>query len=136
CSFFIDQSCSMNQVASQSRSSGCVGRFPILPKLFAVATIPFPKWYCQTRFTMTRAVSVLFDEAIHWARVRRRPSKVSGIVFQAEGEVASLEPNTALRTPGTTASPGVASDPPARMRIAGTGPSRLTGNGLLALVEL
>ena len=44
CSFFSDQSAScMNQWASQSSSSGCVGRAPMWPKSLGVATRPSPK---------------------------------------------------------------------------------------------
>ena len=41
--------------ASQSSSSGCVGRSPCVPKSLGVATIPRPKWCCQSRLTITRA---------------------------------------------------------------------------------
>ena len=47
----------MNSTASQSSSCGCVGGSPILPKLSSVATMPRPKWWCQMRLTITRAVS-------------------------------------------------------------------------------
>ena len=43
--------------ASQSSSSGCVGLSPCRPKLFGERTMPRPKWYCQRRLTITRAVS-------------------------------------------------------------------------------
>ncbi len=46
---------SINSAASQSRSSGCVGRSPWTPKSLGVATIPRPRWCCQRRFTITRA---------------------------------------------------------------------------------
>ena len=73
CSFFSDQSAScMNQSASQSSSSGCVGRAPIWPKSLGVATSPSPKWCCQTRLTITRAVSGLSALAIQRASVSRR----------------------------------------------------------------
>ena len=51
--------CSTNSTASQSSSSGCDGGSPILPKLLGVRTMPSPKWCCQRRLTITRAVSGL-----------------------------------------------------------------------------
>ena len=63
----------MNSTASQSSSSGCVGCSPILPKLSSVATMPRPKWWCQMRLTMTRAVSGFCAEPSHSASARRRP---------------------------------------------------------------
>src|SRR5205807_6652667 len=42
--------------ASQSRSSGCVGSEPILPKSLAVSISPRPKWCCHNRLTITRLV--------------------------------------------------------------------------------
>src|SRR5436190_21460759 len=45
----------INSVASQSSSSGCVGGSPRLPKSLGVATMPRPRWCCQSRLTMTRA---------------------------------------------------------------------------------
>ena len=47
----------MNSMASQSSSSGCDGGVPCVPKSFSVSTRPRPKYCCQTRFTITRAVS-------------------------------------------------------------------------------
>ena len=51
-----DQPPSTNFLARKSRSSGCDGAAPILPKSDGVSTRPVPKWWCQTRLTMTRAV--------------------------------------------------------------------------------
>ena len=67
------QSPSMNSLASQSSNSGCVGCSPSLPKSFVLGTMPRPKWYCQTRFTNTRAVSGLSFDAIQSASTVRRP---------------------------------------------------------------
>src|SRR6476646_7851604 len=75
----------MNQVASQSISSGCVGRAPILPKLLGVATSPLPKCCCQTRLTITRAVSVFWRLAIQRARASRRPAVSSAIDHESDG---------------------------------------------------
>src|SRR4051812_17033970 len=69
----------MNSHASQSRSSGCVGRWPRVPKSFGVGTSPRPKWCCQMRLTMTRAVSGLLVLAIQSAKVARGLSGV-GVV--------------------------------------------------------
>ena len=41
---FMSQLRSMNSTASQSSSSGCVGCFPLRPKLNTVATSGLPKW--------------------------------------------------------------------------------------------
>ena len=61
------------RVASQSSNSGCVGRSPRRPKSLGVATMPWPKWCCQSRFTITRAVSGLSGCATHFASASRRP---------------------------------------------------------------
>ena len=53
---FTDHPLSMNWMANQSSNSGCVGGSPRVPKLEGVATIPLPKWCCQMRLTITRAV--------------------------------------------------------------------------------
>ena len=45
---------------------------PVLPKLLGVRTMPSPKWCCQMRLTMTRAVRGLLSEAIHSAKCLRR----------------------------------------------------------------
>ena len=60
---------SMNSTASQSNNSGCVGGFPLLPKLKTVGTSGFPKWRSQMWLMATRAVSGLSFAAIH-GRVR------------------------------------------------------------------
>src|SRR5438874_5845276 len=61
-----------NSYASQSSSSGCDGGSPIFPKLLGVRTMPSPKWCCQMRFTMTRAVRGFSDAVSHSANPRRR----------------------------------------------------------------
>src|SRR5438045_479791 len=50
----------MNSAASQSNNSGCEGIAPWVPKSFSVSTRPTPKYCCQTRFIVTRAVSGFF----------------------------------------------------------------------------
>src|SRR5262245_29740696 len=59
--------------ASQSSSSGFVGRLPMRPKSLAVATRPSPKWCCQIRLTITRAVNGFCLSVIQRASQRRRP---------------------------------------------------------------
>ena len=51
---------------------GASGRPPLRPKSLGVSTMPWPKWWCQRRLTITRAVSGLPGSAIHFARARRR----------------------------------------------------------------
>ena len=64
---------SVNFTASQSSNSGFVGGVPLRPKSLAVSTMPRPKWNCQIRFTMTRAVNGFSGLAIQLASVIRRP---------------------------------------------------------------
>ena len=59
--------------ASQSSSSGCDGGSPRTPKSLGVATIPRPKWCCQRRFTITRAVKGLLAPVSHAASAGGRP---------------------------------------------------------------
>ena len=58
-----------------------VGGKPVFPKSSGVGTIPLPKWYCQTRLTITRAVSGWSGLVIHSASARRRPAgpRVGGL---------------------------------------------------------
>ena len=44
----------------------------MLPKSLGVSTRPWPKWYCQMRLTITRAVSGLSGSVIHSASASRR----------------------------------------------------------------
>ena len=82
----------MNSSASQSSSSGCVGRSPSTPKSPGVSTSPRPKWCIQTRLTSTRATS-----GCRAARqvARRRPA----------GGRSSAAPG---RRPGSRARPAAA----------------------------
>ena len=59
----------MNSVASQSSRSGCDGGSPRKPKLSEVVTKPVPKYSCQIRLTVTRAVSGFSGEPIQRAKV-------------------------------------------------------------------
>ena len=69
---------SMNSTASQSSSSGCVGRAPCEPKSSDVSTIPRPNNCSQKRFTATRAVSGSSWLTSHRARPSRLGSASSG----------------------------------------------------------
>ena len=67
----VDHPCSIKSTASQSSNSGCVGRTPLAPKLSGVGTIGFPKTWCHTRLTHTRAVSGLRALPIDCANTSR-----------------------------------------------------------------
>ena len=71
CIAFTSQPLSMNSTASQSSSSGCTGNSPCAPKSSTVLTMPKPKYDCQKRFTVTRAVSGLARSTSQRARPRR-----------------------------------------------------------------
>ena len=62
-----------NSLASQLSRSGWVGFSPMKPKLFELRTMPRPKWCCQRRLAMTRAVIGLLPLATHSASTRRFP---------------------------------------------------------------
>ena len=114
------QLCSTNSIASQSSNSGCVGRSPRKPKSLAVATMPLPKWCCQSRLTITRAVSGLSFDAIQFASASRRP------VLLGTGSIvasAALPPGeTIVGKPGKTSSPRLASKPRSSRNVFGGGP--------------
>ncbi len=79
-----------NSVASQSSSSGCVGSSPIVPKSLGVATRPRPKWCCQSRLTITRAVSGWSGRTSHSASAVRRPvERVDGAATRAAAGIYS-----------------------------------------------
>src|SRR5262249_60636129 len=61
----------MNSVASQSSNSGWTGGSPCEPKSSAVLTMPWPKYICQKRLTVTREVNGGFGSTSHLASVRR-----------------------------------------------------------------
>ncbi len=86
-SVFKDQPSATKRAASRSRSFGCVGDSESMPKLFGVRTRPSPKCHCQTRLTMTRAVSGFAADATQraaragrsrneWA-VERHPQRIA-----------------------------------------------------------
>ena len=111
CSFLNDQPSSINVAASQSSNSGCVGSLPVPPKLFGLPAIAWPKCHCQTRFTITRAVSGFSLLVIHCANSVRRP------LFSEVTEALFSEPENRLNTPGLTSACGVSIEPPLRMWI-------------------
>ena len=106
CICFTDQPQRTNSEASQSSSSGCDGFPPLRPKSLGVSTRPLPKWPCQMRFTMTRAVSGFSGLAIQSASVRRRSCS-------AESRASCFVPST-LNTAGTTSSFGCSGSPRCR----------------------
>jgi len=59
------QPCSTSSLANQSSSSGCVGGFPLFPKLKTVGTSGFPKWRSHMWFIATRAVSGFSGSSSH-----------------------------------------------------------------------
>src|SRR5262249_50861893 len=86
---------------------GCVGFEPIAPKLLGVATMPRPKWNCQIRLTIDRAVTGLSARASQRANSRRLPPIASGIVLSSTV--------TQLKAPGVTGTVGENGAPPARI---------------------
>ena len=73
---------------------------PFLPKSLAVLTRPWPKWCCQIRLTMTRAVKGLSRLAIHSASSLRRlspsPSRLAGLEWAGD---RAQEPRLDLLAP-------------------------------------
>ena len=67
CIAFTDQPDSTNRAASQSSSAGFDGAFSARAEVVGVRTRPSPKWCCQIRLTITRAVSGLSGRASHSA---------------------------------------------------------------------
>ena len=67
-------------MASQSSSSGWLGRSPWVPKSSLVSTSPCPKYCSQMRFTVTRGVNGLFSSTSQ----RASPSRF-GIAFSGRG---------------------------------------------------
>ena len=95
--------------ASQSSSSGCVGGVPWVPKSFSVSTSPRPKYACQSRLTVTRAVSGFAGSTSQRARSSRF-GRVAGGSAAAAGRPGR---------PGATGSPLRVKSPPRwTMRLA------------------
>ena len=95
CIAFTSQPVRTNSVASQSSNSGCDGHSPCDPKSSVVFTIPVPKYICQKRFIVTRAVSGLAGSVSHLAKPRR----LFGAPAGSGGSTAG--------TPDSTFSPGL-----------------------------
>src|ERR1041385_1351104 len=72
CSFFNDHVVETSD-ASQSSKARFDGFSPVAPKSLGVPTSPRPKWYCHTRFTMTRAVRGFFGLINQAASADRLP---------------------------------------------------------------
>src|SRR5690606_9817039 len=75
CKDLTDHPLRKKRSASQSSSRGCVGFFPVAPKLLGLPAIALPKCHCQMRLTITRAVSVLSGLAIQFTKAVRRPER-------------------------------------------------------------
>ena len=94
-------------LASQSSSSGWLGRSPSRPKSLGVPTRPRPKWYCQTRLTITRVESGLSGRLSQRARASRRPvergAAGGGSIRAGAGSSTERNPGSigsCLRSPG------------------------------------
>ena len=105
--------------ASQSRSSGWLGRPPLRPKSLGVATSPRPKWYCHTRLAITRAGRGLAGAEIQAAnRLRRSASGASGISPRSASTAVMAEsPAGVMIAPGDVTLPR-------RRRAVGAGSMR------------
>ena len=79
-----------------------------MPKSLEVRTRPKPKWYCQTRLTITRVVSGLFGSVNQRASVTRRRD-----VVEPSGGAGNegCETTSTAGTPGPTTGPGLAAWP-------------------------
>ena len=86
------------RAASQSSSSGWLGRSPLVPKSLTVLTSPTPKWCCQSRLTRTLAVSGCSGET------SQRASRVRGSGRSA-GSSGSSSGTRMLGGRGPTGSP-------------------------------
>ena len=102
--------------AASRAARGGVGGSPSRPKSLAVPTRPRPKWYCQTRLTITRVVSGLSGWVSQLASAVRRPvgwrvggtGTVSGWPSRTV-RIAGLE-LAALRSPGIVVGGGDRAD--------------------------
>ncbi len=92
-----------NSVASQLRSSRCVGYSLWTPRSSEVRTSPVPKKCCHMRFVWTRAVSGWLPETSHCAK----PSRFRGASGGSGGRKAGVL--------NSTFSPGVVYSPRLRM---------------------
>src|SRR5687768_143860 len=78
--------------------------------------MPRPKWYCQMRLTITRAVSGLSFDAIQSARTVRRPLVLAPV---AGVGVTALPGVMTARRPGSTLAPGEWALPRTMADVAG-----------------
>ena len=89
----------------------------------AVATMPRPKWCCQSRLTITRAVSGLSGRRDP-LRQRQPPAGAVGSV--AIAAATGLPPGeTIAGKPGCTSAPVLASSPRSSRNVFGGGPGRV-----------
>src|SRR5262249_48796561 len=113
-----------NSLASQSSSSGCVGGVPRLPKLLVERTMPRPKWCCQTRLTITRAVSGLSLLAIQFANASRRPEVLAS---GPRSGITGAGGASTDKKPGSTSSPFACGLPRCSTNVlGGAGPASVT----------
>ena len=92
----------MNSTASQSSSSGCDGGSHWMPRSSLVATMPVPKYACQTRLTSDRAVVGDSRSTSQFANVSRSRLGAGGKRVQERGTpgvdgLARLEEIAALQ---------------------------------------
>ncbi len=122
CIALSDQSFSSKLAANQSSNSGCVGRFPVEPKLLGLPAIALPKCHCQIRLAITRLVSGFFGLAIQVAKAVRLPSTAST-------NCGSSWDARTLRPAGWTGSDGENGSPPASTQVCSISPSLIRFRG-------
>src|SRR6185369_7289517 len=106
----------LNSDASQSSNSGCVGDSPSWPKLLDDRTRPRPKWCCQIRLTITRAVRRLSGDVIQSARAVLRPEDfIAGVFAGMTGAAASK----IAGNPSSTLFPGTCGFPREKTNVSG-----------------
>jgi hypothetical protein len=109
------------RVVSQSSSSGCDGVSPSRPKSLELAASPRPKWYCQTRLTITAVERGLSG------RVSQRAARPAAGGAWGRGEGLDLR-RPSSRTVGNPGATGVS--PFFGMKTGGaSGPTSVTASG-------
>ena len=105
------------------------GGSPIVPKSLGVRTSPSPKWCCQTRLTITRAVSGFSGLASQRASVRRRRAGATSGRRERRLRRRPGPPARPARPRGRGPSPGrgAAGASPAASATARAGSSREAG---------
>ena len=98
---FTSQPLSINSIASQSSSAGCVGGVPCEPKSSSGIARPRPWNIAHKRFTITRAVSGLSRLTIHSARLLRvaRPFVALANCRYAGTEGCTISPESSNQFP-------------------------------------